>query len=242
MFLDSFYDHEPPVWRRDPRATPAECLIEFAGRVCYMSFGTKQSPKSNAEYIRNLIANGHESVLEHAGWTFVLGGISRAFTHQLVRHRVGFSFSQLSQQYHDESEAKFVRPTGIERLPKTEAAWERVTQQAKDAYKEILADLTNSVPDPSTASQREKSRLIRSIARSVLPNGIETAIVVTANARALRYFIKVRGTIVGDIEMRLAASAILQKIRPEAPSVFSEFEIVVHADGLPIVAINSTKS
>src|SRR5450759_2970701 len=97
--------------------TALERLVEFAGRICYMSFGSNQAPGTNAEYIRKLIRNKHESVLEHAAWTVLISGVSRAFTHQLVRQRVGFAFSQLSQQYHDESNIRFVVPPGIDQIP-----------------------------------------------------------------------------------------------------------------------------
>src|SRR4051794_15196054 len=83
----SFLRAEDTGWRRDSAGTPAEELVEFAGRVCYMSFGSRQSPRTNREYIQNLIVQGHESVLEHASWTLLLSGVSRSFTHQLVRHR-----------------------------------------------------------------------------------------------------------------------------------------------------------
>lgn len=103
----------------DESATPAERIAETCGRVCYMSFDKRKEliryPVS--KYIENIIAKGHESVLEHACWTFILDGVSRNFTHQLVRHRVGFSFSQLSQQYHDESKAKFVAPYEVSQDP-----------------------------------------------------------------------------------------------------------------------------
>lgn len=123
-FLRAHLPAHDAFWQQDDRATDAERLVEFAGRVCYLSFGHRQSPRSNAEYIANLIRRGHHSVLEHAAWTFVLAGVSRAFTHQLVRHRVGFSFSQLSQQYHDEREAPVVRPSELNRSARAAAAWD----------------------------------------------------------------------------------------------------------------------
>src|SRR5262249_24968483 len=107
VFL-AFVADEKLTWRRSPGARAAEEIVEGAGRVCYLSFGTRQAPRTNSEYISHLIAMGHESVLEHVTWGFVLTGVSRAFTHQMVRHRVGFAFSQLSQQYHDERDATFV--------------------------------------------------------------------------------------------------------------------------------------
>src|SRR6516162_7677429 len=98
-YQDFLADSLPPeqAFRKEAGiATPAERLIEFAGRVCYMSFGSRQSAKTTAEYIQALIRNGHESVLEHAVWSFALVGISRAFTHQLVRHRVQPAFTAIS--------------------------------------------------------------------------------------------------------------------------------------------------
>ena len=136
--FNKFLAAENLEWRRSP-ATDAEQLVEFAGRMCYLSFGARQSNKSNCEYIQNLIKHGHDSVLEHVNWTFLLTGVSRAFTHQLVRHRVGFAFSQLSQQYHDESDASFVVPASLDESPKALNAWHKAIEVSRPAYREILS-------------------------------------------------------------------------------------------------------
>ena len=112
-----FLAHEELDWDRDECASDPEQLVEVAGRVCYMSFGRNQRTKTNKAYIANLIRRGHESVLEHVSWTFLLVGVSRAFTHQFVRHRIGFSYSQLSQQYHEETNAAFIEPSVVRSLP-----------------------------------------------------------------------------------------------------------------------------
>jgi thymidylate synthase (FAD) len=233
-FLQAFLPDGEGYWNEDGSATAAERLVEFAGRVCYMSFGSRQSKKTTAEYIHHLIRKGHESVLEHATWTIALRGVSRAFTHQLVRHRVGFSFSQLSQQYHDESDARFIRPAGIDQVPAAAAAWDKAMHNSKAAYKNILRAL--AAADQTRATERrEANRSLRSAARTVLPNATETAIVITANARALRHFFKVRGGIVGDSEMRYVAATILEVVRPDAPAFFTDFAVEHPADGLPLV-------
>jgi thymidylate synthase (FAD) len=221
-------------WRCDENATPAERLVEFAGRVCYMSFGMRQSCKTNAEYIQNFIRQGHESVLEHAVWTLAIAGVSRALTHQLVRHRVGFAFSQLSQQYHDQSEAKFVRPPQIEDVPEAGAAWDNAIRETQLAYKKILSNL--EAQQTRSYSRSEVTRALRSAARSVLPNATETALVVTVNARAARHFLKLRGTIVGDVEMRCTTAALLEVLRPEGPAFFADFSVKYLDDGLPLLA------
>lgn len=232
----SFLRDRGTVWKRSTGATEPDEIVEVAGRICYMSFGENQSPRSNAEYIRRLIHMGHESVLEHVNWTFVLTGVSRAFTHQLVRHRVGFAFSQLSQQYHDETEAEFVEPLQLRKFPSALAAWQRAVRVAKEAYRDILESLREAEAEVGVElQQREIRRAIRSAARSVLPNATETKIMLTANARALRHFLRVRGSIPGDEEMRWVAAALLDRLRVEAPSVFFDFHIDTLPDGSPIV-------
>jgi thymidylate synthase (FAD) len=230
------------IWHEREGVTPAERLVEFAGRVCYLSFGNAQSGRTNAEYIGNLLRNGHDSVLEHAAWTFALSGVSRAFTHQLVRHRIGFSFSQLSQQYHDETEAKFVRPAEIAGVPASLAIWERTVAQIQAAYRELAAELRRAEGEEP---DREARRALRSAARSILPNATETVIVVTANARAVRHFLSLRGAIQGDSEMRSVSALLLDALRPEAPALFADFVTDYPEDGLPLVrrlAIDSAPS
>jgi thymidylate synthase (FAD) len=201
-----------------------------------MSFGPNQSPRSNAEYIQNLIALGHESVLEHVSWTFLLTGVSRAFTHQLVRHRVGFAFSQLSQQYHDEQDAEFVEPAELRDFPEAHAAWQSAMTAARQAYRTISETLRRMERDPQwQGSKKEARRAIRSAARSVLPNATETKIMVTANARALRHFLHVRGSIPGDQEMRQVAAGLLAYLSIEAPALFADFSVELLEDGSPIV-------
>ena len=210
---------------------------EVSGRVCYMSFGEKQSPRSNGDYIRNLINQGHESVLEHVTWTFLLTGVSRAFTHQLVRHRVGFAFSQLSQQYHEETAATFVEPAHLQRSPQALKAWRSAVALSQESYRTILDSLKELNGTPGLdLQQKEFKRAIRSAARSVLPNATETKIVMTANARALRYFFKVRGSIPGDVEMRQVAAALFNAVEAEAPALFADFRLDTLSDGSPVLA------
>jgi thymidylate synthase (FAD) len=201
-----------------------------------MSYGPNQSPRDNSQYIQNLIRMGHESVLEHVAWTFLITGVSRAFTHQLVRHRVGFAFSQLSQQYHDETDASFVTPPHLEAFPAALQTWNQAMDAAKNAYKTIMSSLEqNDSAVSRSLDAKETQRAIRSAARSVLPNATETKIIVTANARAARHFLKMRGSIPGDIEMREVTAALLRTLKPEAPSLFFDFEVEALSDDSPAV-------
>jgi len=232
----SFITEEGTNWHRSPNAKPGEELVEVAGRVCYMSFGKKQSPRSNCEYILNLIASGHESVLEHVNWTFLLAGISRAFTHQLVRHRVGLAFSQLSQQYHEETDAVFVEPEHLKGSPQAMKTWREAISTVQQAYKTVLDSLMRETASSiGGLDKKEFKRAMYSAARSILPNATETKIVMTANARALRHIFAVRGTIPGDIEMRQVMAGLFRLVQAEAPALFSDFRLETLPDGIPIL-------
>jgi len=169
-------------------------------------------------------------------WTFLIVGVSRAFTHQLVRHRAGFSFSQLSQQYHEETGAAFIEPAHLRQSPRALEAWQNAMTVAKESYK-IILDSLGAAPNGSGVELRKKelNRAIRSAARSVLPNATETKIVVTANARALRHFFRVRGSIPGDVEMREVAGAMFKLVQADAPSLFSDFRLTTLGDKTPVL-------
>src|SRR5437870_6957196 len=104
--LDRFLSDHGVSWQTDTEVA-AEVLCETAGRVCYMSFA-RPRPGGNSIYLGHIKEVGHGSVLEHAVWNLLITGVSRTLTHELVRHRSGFGYSQLSQRYVDESEARYV--------------------------------------------------------------------------------------------------------------------------------------
>ena len=231
--INRFLSDRDLTWKKSTDASAAENIIEVCGRVCYLSFKADISKirYPNRNYIANLIDQKHDSVLEHAVWTFVIDGVSRSFTHQLVRHRVGFSFSQLSQQYHDESDAEFVAPEGLKDHPELLSEWNKYMSTARDSYRFFLKKLTKL----ANTDDREILRRVRSSARSLLPNATATTIAVTANARALRTFFSARGAIVGDIEMRRVACELYRLVCADSPSIFTGFSIENHEDGWPIL-------
>ncbi|MFX0194585.1 MAG: FAD-dependent thymidylate synthase [Candidatus Hodarchaeota archaeon] len=232
----SFLKNEGTIWCRSKKATPAEEIVEVAGRICHFSFGPKQTQITNSEYIKKLIQNAHESVLEHASWTFLITGISRSLTHQLIRHRVGFSFSQLSQEYHDEIDNEPVEPPIIKNHSEIRSVWENAIKTSKDAYRQILNYLeeSNTCNDPSKSKQEQK-RMARILARSILTNATETKIMVTANARAWRHFFDVRGSVLNSEEMRHLAVVLLEHLTNEAPALFFDFSTELLSDGSSII-------
>jgi len=213
-------EHLPVNWIGE--STDGERLAEFAGRVCYMS---QHNPAKRAtrEYLDNIKKQGHGSVLEHANYTLLLEGVSRSLTHELVRHRAGFAYSQLSQRYVDESEASFVVPPAVIGDTQLEDAWRAQIEQAQEAYVSLVEKLMARYG--WVADRVHRRKMAREAARAVLPNATETKIVVTANARAWRTMLELRASEGAELEIRRVAIAILRRLQCEAPGFFSDFEI-----------------
>lgn len=181
------------------KGTPEE-LLEHAGRVCYRS----ESRGDPAKFLRARLREGHESLIEHASATFEIGGISRACSHQLVRHRLA-SYSQESQRYVDMSDPALVIPDAIAEDPRARAAWDGFVEGVKSTYQEL----------------RELG-VLKEDARFVLPNAAATRIIVTMNFRELLYFFRLRITPEAQWEIRRMALAMLELLAPHAPAVFGE--------------------
>jgi thymidylate synthase (FAD) len=223
--IDRFLTDHEVSWQTDTEVG-AEALAEMAGRVCYMSYG--KGRKTNREFLEHLVQVGHGSVLEHAVWSFLITGVSRSFTHELIRHR-HFSYSQLSQRYVDESDSEFVEPDAIAGDPELHQAWCDSVNAARAAYDRLVAGLERHYASEPDRTLRRK--LARQAARSVLPNATETRIFVTGNARALRHFIEMRGSEHADVEIRKVAVAMLQILQAESPSLFGDYTLMPLADG-----------
>ena len=226
--IDRFLaDHDVAHWTTDTDVA-GEKLCEIAGRVCYMSFA-RPRPGGNSAYLRHILEVGHGSVLEHAGFNLLITGVSRSFTHELVRHRAGFSYSQLSQRYVDESTTDFVEPGCIADEPKLHAIWVEAIEKCRDAYCKLVEGLTSVFAPVGDKTLRRK--MARQAARSVLPNATETKVFVTANARALRHFIELRCNEHAEVEIRKVAGEILHVLQEEAPNIFGDYERVELPDG-----------
>ncbi|TAH39793.1 MAG: FAD-dependent thymidylate synthase [Planctomycetota bacterium] len=226
--MEEFLDDHGMAWDTDTDVA-GERLAEAAGRLCYLSFG--KGRKTNKEYLQHILTVGHGSVLEHAVWNFIFAGVSRSMTHELVRHRAGFGYSQLSQRYVDESQADFVAPPIIAEDPELRALFEECVRHCQETYVTLAAKLTERYAQVPDLTLRRK--LARQAARAVLPNATETRIFVTANARALRHFIELRGDEHADVEIRAVAVKLWEIMREEAPNLFGDYERYDAPDGTP---------
>jgi thymidylate synthase (FAD) len=235
--IHKFLDDHGVKWESDT-SEPAEFLTEMAGRVCYMSFA-KPRPGGNKAYLNHILEVGHGSVLEHGVWNLTITNISRSLTHELVRHRAGFGYSQLSQRYVDESVAEYVEPEIIAGDPELHEIWLKTVEAAHAGYCALAEKLNDKLVNVEDKTSRRKQA--RQAARSVLPNATETKIFVTANARALRHFIEMRGSRHADDEIRALAIAILKVMQEEAPNIFGDYVLIEYELGKFEVATKYNK-
>ncbi len=217
--------HLPVHWMGE--STDGERLAEFAGRLCYMSQKNPAS-RTTRDYLENIKKQGHGSVLEHANYSLLLEGVSRSLTHELVRHRAGFAYSQLSQRYVDESDAAFVVPPAILGDDALVEAWKTQIESAQATYIALVEKLIQRYSWVDDKVHRRK--MAREAARGVLPNSTETKIVVTGNVRAWRTMLELRSSEGAEFEIRRMALAVLRVLQAEAPGFFSDFESYIAPD------------
>jgi thymidylate synthase (FAD) len=217
--------HLPVNWLGE--STDGERLAEFAGRLCYMS---QRNPanRTTREYLENIKRQGHGSVLEHANYSVLIEGVSRSLTHELVRHRAGWAYSQLSQRYVDESVADFVMPPAIIGDASLEEAWKAQVESAQKSYVSLVDELMQRYA--WVADKVHRRKMAREAARAVLPNATETKIVATANIRAWRTMLELRSSEGAEMEIRRFAITALRLLQVEAPAMFSDFEIYTAED------------
>ena len=198
-------EFRPPAdvpWETD--ADGGQALVEFAGRAVYEAWD-KPNPATatNRGYVQHVLQVGHLALLEHSTVTLYVTGISRAVAAELVRHR-HLSFSQLSGR-HVPDRAAVVEPGAIAADPELHERFLAASQAALDAYGSLLDGLEERFADAPNAPLRR--RQARQAARAVLPNALESRLVVSGNYRAWRHFVGMRGSDSADGEMRQVALA-----------------------------------
>lgn len=208
-----------------------EKVIATAAKLCYSSsdIGSLKdglTEKKTAEFVNMLASIGHESVMEHVSFTFGIEGVSRACTHQLVRHRIA-SYSQKSQRYVNEDGFDFIIPPEIEAVPEAKEEFEKQMSALIESYNKIAEILTEKHTktfmeqgmDEKTARSKARKKANED-ARFVLPNACETKIVVTMNVRSLFNFFKHRCCNRAQWEIKAVADEMLRLCSEAAPNVF----------------------
>lgn len=195
-----------------------ERAVASAGRLCYAPVSAAELKEAMSDddvhrLVRGLVRSGHLSALEHASFTFAVDGISRACSHQLVRHRVA-SYSQQSQRYvRFGGDGGFVMPPSIAASPEARQVFLEAMESARRSY-ETLVELGKA--------EGRKNESVYEDARFVLPNAAETKIVVTMNARELRHFFSVRCCRRAQWEINRLAWTMRSLVVAEAPLLFED--------------------
>ncbi|MFH1062832.1 MAG: FAD-dependent thymidylate synthase [Candidatus Omnitrophota bacterium] len=192
-------------------------LIYAACRQCYSAqfagdiFNQDNvSLQDKTEFVRKVVASGHDSPLEHVKFTFAVEGVSRALTHQLVRHRMA-SYSQQSQRYVQESNFQYIIPPTIESDAELKAEFVQAMRDIQLSYNALLARFKQIGKTGEQANQD---------ARFVLPQAAETKIVLTMNCRELLHFFKHRCCIRAQWEIRALANQMLAMAQEKLPCIF----------------------
>lgn len=185
-----------------------EKLVAAAARLCYSPKSADElmenfTPDKVESFVRKLVSLGHESPMEHVSFTFAIDGISRACSHQLVRHRIGASYSQKSQRYVKENQFDYVTPPKIAARPELAAKFDRAMADMQSVYQELMQA---GVPAED--------------ARFVLPNAASTSFVLTMNVRSLWHFFELRCCTRAQWEIRALANAMLAEVKKVAPLLF----------------------
>ena len=200
------------------QCTPnAELLIERAMRVCHG--GDVKDDKPNKTFIQGVIKLGHESPLEHGSATFKIEGVSRALTHQLVRHRIA-SYTQKSQRYVKENPFEYIIPPEIENNSDANILYQ---------YHSFMAEVQKFYNKLINAG------LKREDARYVLPNACCTSIYVTMNFREFRNFIKLRSDKHAQWEIRELSDMILSILYEKFPIIFEDLFVMYFPEGLDVL-------
>lgn len=187
-----------------------ERAIATAARLCYAPVGASElmetMPDERVKSVLKTIMKGkHYSALEHASYTFAVDGVSRALTHQLVRHRVA-SFNQQSQRYVQfDGGFEFVTPPSVDNNALAKSEFEKAMAEAAKVYEKLIS---LDIPKED--------------ARFVLPNACESKIVITMNVRELLHFFELRCCNRAQWEIRELAHKMLELVRPTAPYIFMD--------------------
>ncbi|GAB2924435.1 FAD-dependent thymidylate synthase [Nonomuraea fastidiosa] len=213
--------------RLDRGDLDAQNLAEFAGRLCYRSFEPGLNPnvvrirENQDDYLRNILASAHGSVLEHVSFSFVLHNVSRVLTHELVRHRPGVAISQES--------LRFVR---LDELPFWFPEWAREDEELMKRATAVLEQLEQfqlwmaqhfGLDEEGVPFSEKKHRT--SFMRRFAPEGVATGLVWTANVRTLRHTIEARTAAGAEEEIRLLFQRIGELMRKEAPALFGDYVV-----------------
>ena len=239
--LQALLDHlGVPDWTSDA-PSDIELISEVYGRACYRSFGIELNPnltrvrRTNKSYLTNIIEKGDGSVLEHGVANFFFSDVSRVFTHELVRHRVGTAMSQESLRFVRLTDLDWYAPVSIRESEEAMTIFARTFEELSKLQVE-LAELFELNEKDSFDEKKE----ITSAMRRVAPIGLATNIGWSSNIRTLRHVIEQRTAPWAEEEIRLVFAQIAEIAIAKWPNMFSDYSWEM-VDGLPVYTTKNRK-
>lgn len=223
-----------PEWKTDS-GSDAEKVVEVMGRLCYRSWkpglnpNVKKVREGNKEYLQHILGVGHGSVLEHGTVNFIFVDVSRVFTHELVRHRVGVAISQESLRFVRLSDLKLWMPSCLKNHERHEEIMKKIVEVVEYLEKTQLelAELLK-LDD----MKFEEKKVFTSAMRRVAPIGLATTIGWSVNLRTLRHVIEMRTAPTAEEEIRLVFGKVFEKVKNRYPNLFQDYEMEM-VNGLP---------
>jgi thymidylate synthase (FAD) len=248
-FLEGF-DPElrfPEYLEDETELPPSSQLCKTAGQLCYASFGPRRTKNEDAaSYFERLTSAGHGSVLEHASFSFLLYGISRSVTHELVRHRAGVGVSQISQRYVSGNVLRFVERLEYQDDEELHRLFEERADRAAAEYdamaRSLLEKQEGGAAMLSADYKTDARKKVQQTARSLLPNETEAPMVWTGNVRALRHVIEMRADAHAESEIRALALRLFLCLRKADPILFGDYELKELPDGTYMVSTPHRKA
>jgi len=213
---------------RPTQQNDTEFLIEVSGRICYKSYGVGLNPnvtkirEDSQDYVTNVLAKGDGSILEHATVTFAFLNVSRVCSHEIVRHRAGTAISQESLRYVRPRDVSFWVPPDLQ---KVSSEFEEAVQVITNQYRELESKF-----DWDKMSFEEKKR-VTSALRRILPDGMATNMVWTANHRTLRWVIEMRTDPSAEVEIRQVFGQVAEILIHDYPLLYGDFSKKALPDG-----------
>lgn len=224
-----------PWYRAAPaqELNSAEAITEIAGRSCYKSFGVGLNPnitrirEDSKDYLANVLMKGDGSIFEHSVTHWIFRDVSRVFTHELVRHRAGVAISQESLRY--------VRPTELRMtlVPGSELSRMKNLDELGGAIEANFAMYQKLADTTITADMKfDEKKAWTSALRRMLPDGIATTIVWSANHRTLRWVLEMRTAPGAEVEMRYVFDKVGEILLRDYPMIYQDFVTKPHEDGV----------
>ncbi len=234
-----------PDWDTDAESD-AEYTIEFAGKMCYMSFSTelnknltRTGTRNNHDYIqKGIIATKHGSVIEHATMTFAILNVSRVFTHELVRHRAGTAFSQTSGRYVRTDEIAYWLPSCIADSEVARGIFRDAFSYQEECIKRLEAHF--HINDMREAKDFDRKKKLTSAFRRIIGNGQANNIVFSCNHRTLRHVLEMRSSRHAEEEIRVVAAKLFELVKGHYPALYADAKVQV-VDNYPEITFEASK-